>query len=91
MIRTCISCQHWKPADGYPHYRTAELCNPVDPDTYEPMAMPFEVRPCCHPSLTRFERPVEANGFGVNDGSAYEAHFVTGPEFGCVRWEEKQR
>jgi hypothetical protein len=27
---------------------------------------------------------------GVEDGSGYHACLVTGPEFGCIKWEAKQ-
>lgn len=63
------------------------ICAPTDPDTYTDMVMPFDVRECMHPSLVKFERPVEQNGFGVTDGSNYQARLCTGPDFGCVRHE----
>ena len=85
-METCKTCKHWL-FSGVEYGPERDLCAPVDPDTYEPMAMPFEVRACKHPALTFCERPVEANGFGVADGSEYMAILVTGPDFGCVRHE----
>ena len=85
-METCKTCKHWaKPAED--DWRAGGYCAPTDPDTYEPMAMPFEVRECKHPALTFCERPVEANGFGVADGSEFMAILVTGQDFGCVRHE----
>jgi hypothetical protein len=84
-MNICKTCVHWgskRPEDDY-------LSNPVDPDTYEPMEMPFEVKRCCHPKLHRFERPSEPNGFAVNDGSDYYAALHTAEQFGCVLWEPK--
>lgn len=94
MIPACKTCAHWKapPIDGpYEYDRHSQICNPTDPDTYEPMAMPFEVRLCRHPALTFCERPVERNGFGVADGSEYMAVFATAEDFGCVRHEPATR
>ena len=50
------------------------------------MALPFEVRVCKHPAQTFSERPVEANGFGVIDGSEYYARLITAEDFGCNRY-----
>lgn len=66
-----------------------EICHPTDPDTYEPMVMPFAVKLCRHPKQTFAERPVEADGFGVVDGSEYYARLITAEDFGCVRHEAK--
>lgn len=78
--RTCSSCTHWtapRPGDHDP------ICAPIDPDSFEPMAMPFEVRECKHPRLVRFERPSTRDGVSVVDGSNYRARLCTGPDFGC--------
>lgn len=83
----CKTCKHWTTNDAGPYIAT-EIFTPTDPDTYEPMQMPFEVRECRHPSQTFCERPVEPNGFGVADGSGYMAMLVTAEDFGCVRYEE---
>jgi hypothetical protein len=63
------------------------MCEPLDPDTYEPMKRAFEVRLCKHPAQTFCEVPVERNGFGLFDGSEYMARLATAEEFGCVRHE----
>jgi len=68
-------------------YPLKQILAPVDPDTFEPMAMPFEVRECKMPAMTFCERPVEPNGFGLADGSEYFATLVTAGDFGCVRHE----
>ena len=83
-MRTCESCVHWR-VDHQPD----SIEEPYDPDTYEPMAMPFEVRRCRHPKLLFCERPLERDGFSVADGSEYFAAFYTGPDFGCVRHEPR--
>jgi len=90
-MNLCKTCKHWifDPAckGNWPVER---YCAPVDPDTFEPMVMPFEVRECTHPEKTFCERPVEPNGFGVADGSTYMAVLMTASEFGCVRHEATQ-
>lgn len=85
MINLCKTCRHWIAAPEYD-----PICHPIDPDTFEPMAIPFEVRECTHPALVRFERTSEENGFGVTDASNYKARLCTGPDFGCVRHESAQ-
>lgn len=79
----CATCAHWK----MPERDWDNICHPLDPETYEPMKTTFEVRECQHPKLVRFERPCEANGFAVADGSNYWARLCTGPDFGCVKHE----
>lgn len=74
---TCKTCDFWEGKDT--------VTNPDDPDTYEPMAFDFEVRLCGHPELTLFERPMDAYGFGVCDGSGFRAVFMTAENFGCIR------
>lgn len=63
------------------------IIRPEDPDTYEPMVLPFEVRTCGHPKLLFCERPLERDGFAVADGSEYMAVLYTAEGFGCVRHE----
>lgn len=81
----CKSCKHWVKPDGDSY----AITNPVDPDTYQPMVMPFEVRECVHPKLVFCERPVETPGFAVADGSMYRAGLYTTEDFGCVMYEAK--
>lgn len=85
----CKDCKHWgnRPdsvADWQDH-----ISKPIDPDTYEPMDLPHEVRRCYHPELRFCERPLEADGFAVADGSEYYAALYTGEAFGCVKWDAK--
>lgn len=82
-MNTCKTCKHWK-TEGAGH---SDILRPIDPDTYEPMAMPFEVRSCEHPALLFCERPLEKDGFAIADGSGYMAGLYTAEDFGCVRHE----
>jgi hypothetical protein len=79
-MKTCETCRYWTGRDGY----EGSLTDPCDPDTYEPMPMPFEVRYCEHPRLMKFERPVERDQASCVDGSGYRAKLACGPDFGCV-------
>lgn len=81
----CKTCRHWLAEEG--RRRHDEILEPVDPDTYEPMTMPFEVRQCLHPQLGFCERPVERDGFALADGSEWVARLYTAEDFGCVRHE----
>jgi hypothetical protein len=85
-MNRCKTCAHWHtPVEG--DHRGDDIVRPIDPDTYEPMKMPFEVRACRHPKLMFCERPVENPGFAVADGSTYFAGLYTSSEFGCVLHE----
>jgi hypothetical protein len=83
LDQRCATCTHWTKTDD----KWNEITAPFDPDTYEPMSMPFEVRECKHPKLLFCERPVESDGFAVADGSLYFAALYTAEDFGCVRHE----
>jgi len=86
-MKTCNTCKHWQTdPDAFVHVKSYYA--PIDPDTFRPMRMPFEVRECMHPAKTFCERPVEPNGFGVVDGSTFMAILLTGEKFGCVRHED---
>lgn len=87
-MQTCKTCKHWKKPEGE-DYRAEALCQPVDPETYEPMDRGFEVRLCKMPTQTFAESPVERNGFGLADASRYFAVLATAEDFGCVRHEAK--
>ena len=82
----CANCKHWftddKSGDG-------AITDPYDPDTGEPMVLPFAVNRCNSPRLLFCERPLESTGFAVADGSSYWAALYTGPDFGCVNHEAK--
>ena len=86
-MQTCKTCKHWGYDPAVDGWQSSEYCAPLDPDTYLPMKMPFEVRECKNPAKTFHERPVESNGFGVADASNYLALLFTAEEFGCVRHE----
>jgi hypothetical protein len=86
-MERCQTCRHWQFDEKKDYGYEERICRPQDPDTYQPMEMPWEVRICKHPQKTFVERPVERNGFGLVDGSEYRAALVTGPDFGCVRHE----
>ncbi len=79
----CKTCVWWTDGDN----DWNEILNPRHPVTYEVMETTFEVRECKHPKLLFCERPVEANGFAVADGSNYRAALYTAEDFGCVRHE----
>ncbi len=81
--KICYTCKHWKIEDDESHWRLF----PEDPDTFEKMKMPFEVRYCRHPRLMQFERPIEPDQASCMDGSEFRADLATGPEFGCVHHE----
>jgi hypothetical protein len=85
-VNTCKTCAYWKkPTEK--DYAEEHLCNPTDPNTYEPMNRGFEVRICKMPTQTFCEPPVERNGFGLADGSTFYAVLATAEDFGCVRHE----
>lgn len=87
-MNRCATCKHWTaPGDNDLSYPSRSLCEPVDPDTYEPMNRGFAVRICKQPTQTFCEAPVESNGFALADGSDYFAVLATAEDFGCVRWE----
>jgi hypothetical protein len=82
-MKRCRTCAHWVIEDNY------EIVAPVDPDTWKPMEMPFQVGICRHPEQTFCERPVADPGFGLADGSGWAATLFTTADFGCVLHEEK--
>jgi hypothetical protein len=85
-VSACRTCAFWVIPERHQY---DQILHPVDPDTYEPMDTGFEVRICQHPRLLFCERPLEANGFAVADGSEYMANFYTAEDFGCVKHEER--
>lgn len=90
MMSKCKNCKWWKkPGNSKEYNRGNNIIKPVDPDTCEPMEMPFEVRYCSSPGILFCERPVKSNGATVVDGSGYMADFITAPNFGCVLFEDK--
>lgn len=65
----------------------SEIIRPTDPDSYEPMLMPWEVRHCESPNILFYERPIKPTQACVVDGSQYHAALITGPEFSCPNFE----
>lgn len=101
-MKNCKTCRwwgvRWEPLVGDREGPNADMfdpesyhggiVNPTDPDTYEPMKMPFAVKMCGCPKLFFHERPVESCGACVADGSTYMANLLTAEDFGCVNHEE---
>lgn len=85
-MSTCNTCVWWTKSDD----DWDDIENPVDPDTYEPMATTFEVRQCKHPDLMFCERPLSSPGFAIADGSGYMADLYTTEHFGCVMHQEEE-
>ena len=84
----CKDCKFWYDSRGewcFGHM----IINPIDPDTDDPMEMPFEVRECKSPKITLFERNPDPSGVSLTDASEYFARMCTGPDFGCVNFERK--
>ena len=79
-MERCRTCKFWVVNKG----DWDQISNPFDPDTYEPMKMPFEVRLCQHPDWKFCERPLRDDGFALADGSGYMANLYTAENFGCV-------
>jgi hypothetical protein len=86
-MSTCKTCAHWRHPEADDSFYSRDLCQPKDPDTYEPMDRGFEVRICKQPTQTFAESPTESNGFGLTDASQYFAVLATAEDFGCVRHE----
>ena len=83
--KTCKTCKWW--VKDVIRHRAEGVMEPIDPDTWEPMKMPFEVRVCTSPRLLFYERPVESNQAAVIDGSEYYAALITAEDFYCVNHE----
>ena len=84
MTATCKTCLYWI-APKEREYDAYHLCNPTDPDTYQPMQRGFEVRACKMPTQTFCETPIERDSFALADASNYFAVIVTAEDFGCVK------
>lgn len=84
-MNTCKTCKWWIQDDGY-----NEITKPLDPDTCEPMKIPWETRLCKCPKIRFYERPVESNEATICDGSQYYAELCTAEDFGCVLHEKDQ-
>jgi hypothetical protein len=82
-MERCKTCRFWEivQRDYDP------IAHPIDPDTYEPMDLPFEVRLCQHPDILFAERPLKDIGAALMDGSQYMALLYTAENFGCVLHE----
>lgn len=77
----CRTCVWWTPT---PKEDWDDITGPWDPDTLEPMKLPFEVRQCKQPDQTFCERPLNPDNFALADGSNYRANLYTAEDFGCV-------
>lgn len=86
MEKICKNCKHWKNEET----DYSDIIQPFDPDTYEDMKMPWEVRYCQSPDILFYERPVKPTQACVVDGSQYHAALITGPEFFCPNFDEKK-
>lgn len=83
----CKTCKHWKlPPDDEKFWRVKDICNPVDPDTFEPMKLDFEVKMCISDKIVWFERQPESTGVSLMDGSDWFSQMLTGEDFGCVNY-----
>jgi hypothetical protein len=87
-IIKCKDCKYWGSRERSSDDED-EIVNPIDPDTYERMEMPFEVKICGSLNITLFERNPNSNGVSLRDGSDYDCTMYTGEDFGCVNGEEK--
>lgn len=91
-MTTCKTCRYWQGAtnyrDGTP--REDHIITPIDPDTWQPMVMPFEVRLCKSPKLMVFERPIEIDMASVCDGSEYRAVLYTAEAYGCIHYQSQE-
>ena len=85
-MNTCKTCKHWKGPDAN-NYNEKYALERLDPDTMEPMAIPWEVRFCKSPLLRFHEFPVESNEASIYDASQCYGWLITGPDFGCVLYE----
>ena len=87
-MNTCKTCVFWiAPSKSEGHWRATDICEPTDPDTYEPMKTEFEVRICQSKKIVWFERPPESTGVALIDGSDYYAQMLVAENFGCVNHE----
>lgn len=87
LQQTCRSCKWWtKPEDQMGE--EYNVLHPIDPDTFEPMVFPFDVRICKCPRILFGEHPVESCGACVIDGSGYMAKLLTAENFSCSLHEQ---
>lgn len=84
-MNRCKTCKHWGAPHGAIRFPPKPMTEPIDPDTHEPMQMPYAAKQCGLPSQGRFEYPSEKDGFALSDASEYYAVLVTAEDFGCVR------
>ena len=84
-MKTCKDCAFWENYDDC----HGQITQPVDPDTWEPMDIGFEVKACKSGNITIFERNPNKDGVSLTDGSNYYARMFTGPDYGCVNFKEK--
>jgi len=85
-MERCKTCKHWGSKPDEEIY-SDRICKPYDEDTFEKKKMPFEVKRCCSPNITLFEKNLNSNGISLTDGSEYYASMCTGEDFGCILHE----
>lgn len=83
-MKTCKDCAFW---ENYNDYH-GQIEEPIDPDTYRPMDIGFDVKACKSDNITIFERNPNRDGVSLTDGSQYYARMFTGPDYGCVNFKE---
>jgi hypothetical protein len=77
----CSTCKYWGEADTF---------------RYSPEDGRYgaELRVCSCPKFIYYEveenPKIERDSLRYWDYDGYEAHFEVGPDFGCVRWEQKK-
>jgi hypothetical protein len=74
-VNKCKDCKHWGESGGYEESAELRFCK----------AVPHYNASGIEPSAD-----IHDDYAGVQDGSGYSANLLTGPEFGCIKWEAKQ-
>lgn len=85
-MNLCKTCKFWSLPDDK-KWRAKDICQPIDPETYELMKTDFQVMVCTCPKIVWFERQLESTGVSLIDGSDYYAEMLTAENFGCVNHE----
>jgi len=84
-MKQCKYCGYWVGHNGFGE----SVTHPIDETTGKPMAITFEIRKCCSPSISLFERCPDSNGISLLDGENYYAGLFTGQDFGCVNFKSR--
>jgi hypothetical protein len=88
MLGTCKTCRWWNRDD----HETEWVRDKQD-------SIPIAQRRCECPKIVDMSgssasdlpqwRDLTSDAAGYTDREGYGAHFRTGPDFGCIHWEEK--